>query len=71
MVKASRINFRNLALTSLFSAITFIEKIIVPAPYDKLVSLFVQAALLMLGYLIMGLVDSFYIGILSVSYWRL
>lgn len=65
MIKSSSINIRNLALTSLFSAIIFIEKIIVPAPYDKLVSLFVQAALLMLGYLIMDLMGSFYISILS------
>jgi len=58
-------NARSLALTALFSVIIFMEKIMVPAPYDKLVSIFVQVTLLMLGFLMMGLAGSFLIGVLS------
>jgi hypothetical protein len=41
------------------------EKIIIPAPYDKMVTVFIQITLLMLGYLMMGLSGSFFISVLS------
>ncbi|MCK5403438.1 hypothetical protein KAI60_04925, partial [Candidatus Bathyarchaeota archaeon] len=41
------------------------EKIIIPAPYDKMVTVFIQITLLMLGYLTMGLSGSFFISVLS------
>jgi hypothetical protein len=41
------------------------EKIIIPAPYDKMVTVFIQVTLLMLGYLTMGLSGSFFISVLS------
>lgn len=65
MVKVHRMNTRNVALIALFSTIIFMEKLIIPAPYDKMVSVFVQVTLLMLGYLIMGLSGSFFISVLS------
>ncbi len=65
MIKMRRMNTRNIALISLFSAIIFMEKIIIPAPYDKIVSVFIQITLLMLGYLTMGLSGSFFISVLS------
>ena len=65
MIKIHRMNTRNIALISLFSAIIFMEKIIIPAPYDKMVTVFIQITLLMLGYLTMGLSGSFFISVLS------
>ncbi len=65
MIKINRMNTRNIALIALFSAIIFMEKIIIPAPYDKMVTVFIQITLLMLGYLTMGLSGSFFISVLS------
>ena len=56
---------RKLTLIALFSVMIIIEKIIVPAPYDKLISISIQFTLLILGYLIMGLSGSFFISVLS------
>lgn len=65
MAKAYRMKTRSIALTALFSAIILTEKILAPAPYDKLFSIFVQATLLALSFLIMGAAGPFSIGVLS------
>jgi hypothetical protein len=47
---------RDITLSSLFGLLIFLQKFLLPAPYDKTVTVFLQIALLSLAFLIMGFV---------------
>jgi len=56
---------RSLALSSLFGVVIFSQKLLFPAPYDKIVSVFVQIMLLSLAFLILGFMGPIYTGFIS------
>ena len=45
---------KRLTVTSLFGLLIFLQKIVFPAPYDKLVTILLQIALLSLAFLLAG-----------------
>ena len=55
----------NLVLSSLFGVIIFIGKAMIAPPYDKVVSIFIQATVLNLAYLATGLNGSVLTGLVS------
>ncbi len=47
---------RHIALSSLFSLVIFFQKFLLPAPYDKVLSILLQITLFSLAFFIMGTV---------------
>lgn len=56
---------RNIALSSLFGTVIFIQKMLLPAPYDKMVSVLVQIILLSLAFMITGFMGPILTGFIS------
>ena len=58
-------------LSVLFGLVIFFQKFLLPAPYDKIVSVFIQITLLSLAFLIMDFIGpiltSFISGLLTAS----
>lgn len=47
---------RDIALSSLLGLLIFLQKFLLPAPYDKTVTIFLQIVILSLAFLIMGFI---------------
>jgi hypothetical protein len=58
-------NTKAIALSSLFGLLIFFQKMLLPAPYDKMVSVLVQIMLLSLAFLIAGFVGPILSGLIS------
>ena len=56
---------REIAISSLFGAIIFLEKAVLPAIYDKIISVFLQMLLLSLSFLIAGFTGPVLTGFIS------
>lgn len=54
-----------IALSSLFGVLIFFQKMLLPAPYDKIVSVLVQISLLSLAFLIAGFMGPILSGLIS------
>ena len=60
-----KLRTNSLAVASLFGAILFVQKMALPAPYDKFFTVLIQAILLALGFLISGFTSPILIGFIS------
>lgn len=62
---------RNITLSSLFGLAIFSQKVLLPAPYDKMASILIQIVFLSLAFLIIGfmgpILTSFISGLLTAS----
>jgi hypothetical protein len=58
-------NTKDIALSSLFGLVIFVQKMLLPAPYDKVASLLVQITLLSLAFLITGFIGPILSGVIS------
>lgn len=58
-------NSRHITLSSLFGLIIFFEKVLLPAPYDKTVSIFIQIFLLSMAFLMAGVMGPVLTGFIS------
>jgi hypothetical protein len=56
---------RDIALSSLFGLVIFSQKLLLPAPYDKFVSIFLQITLLCLAFLATGVVGPILTSLIS------
>ena len=56
---------RDIALSSLFGLLIFTQKVLLPAPYDKMVSVLIQIVFLSLAFLITGLMAPILTGFIS------
>jgi len=56
---------KSIALSSLFGIVIFFQKLLLPAPYDKMVSVLIQITLLSLAFLIVGFVGPILTGFIS------
>jgi hypothetical protein len=56
---------RDITLSSLFGIIIFSQKLLLPAPYDKFVSIFLQITLLCLAFLTTGVIGPILTGLIS------
>lgn len=56
---------KTIGFSALLGATIFLEKIIFPPPYDKLFTVFIQAALLTIGFLIAGPIGPMLAGVIS------
>lgn len=56
---------RDIALSSLFGLLIFTQKVLLPAPYDKMVSVLIQIVFLSLAFLITGLMGPILTGFIS------
>lgn len=56
---------RDIALSSLFGVVIFSQKLLLPAPYDKFISLFLQITLLCLAFLTAGVKGPIITGVIS------
>jgi hypothetical protein len=58
-------NTKDIALSSLFGLVIFVQKMLLPAPYDKVASVLVQISLLSLAFLITGFIGPILSGFIS------
>ena len=58
---------RDITLSSLFGVVIFFQKLLLPAPYDKFVTLFLQIILLCLAFLTTGVMGPILTSLISGS----
>lgn len=56
---------RDITLSSLFGVVIFFQKLLLPAPYDKFVTLFLQIILLCLAFLTTGVIGPILTSLIS------
>jgi hypothetical protein len=59
------VNSRDIVMSSLFGVIIFLDKALLPPPYDKAVSVMLQIVFLSLAYMIVGFSGPILTGVVS------